>query len=241
MKGSQSSVSAALLFGCVMLTGCGPTKVTVESSPQIESYQVKSVVVLPFDRLTTPQVLEPPAPRFLEPRGAKRSDIALAIPPSTERYDNPATIVPEWAPEKVTRIFYERLSRRGDLRVISPEQARAAVEMVKDETGGLSREVIARETAQRLGADASLIGRVLVYQERAGSKWGAEPAAVGFEVKLIAPDGTILWTANYYEKQRPMNEDLIGFLGRWGFVTAEELAAYGADRMVRKFPFGRKV
>jgi hypothetical protein len=35
-----------------------------------------------------------------------------------------------------------------------------------------------------------------------------------------------------------MNEDLFGFLQRWAFVTAEELAEYGVDEVLRDFPFG---
>ena len=106
-------------------------------------------------------------------------------------------------------------------------------------TQGLTPEERARQVAQRLSADAALLGRVLVYRERVGSKLGADPAAVGFEVKLVAADGTILWVGNYYEKQRPMNEDFIGSVQRrFAFVTAEELAEYGAERVIRSFPFG---
>ena len=36
-----------------------------------------------------------------------------------------------------------------------------------------------------------------------------------------------------------MNEDLVGFLQRGGvFVRAEELADYGAEQLIRQFPFG---
>jgi len=88
-------------------------------------------------------------------------------------------------------------------------------------------------------SDAALLGRVLVYRERDGSRWGANPAIVGFEVRLVGSDGIILWTANYYEKQLPLIEDFTGFWQHGGgFVTADELAEYGADRIVRQFPFG---
>jgi hypothetical protein len=81
---------------------------------------------------------------------------------------------------------------------------------------------------------------VLVYQERVGGRFGADPpAVVGFEVKLVAPDGNILWEGNYYEKQRPMTEDFIGFVQRYGmFVTADELAAYGAGKLAEALPVG---
>ena len=94
--------------------------------------------------------------------------------------------------------------------------------------------------AKRLKADASLIGQVLVYQERVGGRFGASPpATVGFEARVVAADGQVLWEGNYYEKQRPMTEDFMGFIQRHGvFVTAEELAIYGVDHMLLEFPFG---
>jgi hypothetical protein len=95
--------------------------------------------------------------------------------------------------------------------------------------------------AKQLKVDASLIGEVLVYQERVGGRFGASPGAtVGFEAKLVAADGQVLWVGNYYERQRPMNEDVMGFIQRHGvFVTAEELAAYGVEHLLLEFPFGK--
>ncbi|MEK9139668.1 MAG: hypothetical protein AAB308_01325, partial [Nitrospirota bacterium] len=77
------------------------------------------------------------------------------------------------------------------------------------------------------------------YQERVGSRLGANPpATVGFETKVVAADGQVLWVGGYYERQRPMTEDLMGFLQRWAFVTAAELAEYGVDEVLKNFPFG---
>jgi len=94
--------------------------------------------------------------------------------------------------------------------------------------------------AKQLRADASLIGQVLVYQERVGGRFGANPpATVGFEAKVVAADGQVLWEGNYYERQRPMTEDVAGFIQRHGvFVTVEELATYGVEHLLLEFPFG---
>lgn len=100
-------------------------------------------------------------------------------------------------------------------------------------------EAMGAALAKQLKADAALIGQVLVYQERSGSRLGADPpATVGFEVKLVAGDGQLLWVGNYYERQRPMTEDFMGFIQRWAFVTAEELAQYGTGEILDQFPFG---
>jgi hypothetical protein len=78
-----------------------------------------------------------------------------------------------------------------------------------------------------------------MYQERVGSRLGAHPPAiVGFQAKVIAVDGQVLWVGEYYERQRPMTEDLLGFLQRWSFVTAAELAEYGVEEVLKEFPFG---
>jgi hypothetical protein len=63
---------------------------------------------------------------------------------------------------------------------------------------------------------------------------------VGFELKVVAADGQVLWEGNYYEKQRPLTEDALGFFERRGaFVTADELAQFGVDEVVKDFPFGQ--
>jgi hypothetical protein len=94
--------------------------------------------------------------------------------------------------------------------------------------------------AKQLKADAALMGYVSMYQERVGSRLGADPAAsVGFDVKMVAADGRVLWIGQYYERQRPLTEDFVGFVKRYGvFVTAEELAEYGVEEVLKEFPFG---
>ncbi|MER3425039.1 MAG: hypothetical protein C4293_19205 [Nitrospiraceae bacterium] len=223
----------------LVLAGCAPAKVRTSAAPGIEQYNVQTIVVMPFERLMTPQILDSPDPEFSVPRGARRSDISVMVPPpSPEKLDLQTVTVPPYAPEKVTQIMYRKLRKREGILVLPLDEATRAAQSLGGKKGEFP-EQMAKEVAKKLGADAALVGRVLVYREREGSKWGARPAIVGFEVKLIGADGEILWTADYYEKQRPMIEDIAGFLERRGvFVTAEELAEYGAERIVRKFPFG---
>jgi len=220
------------------MPGCAPAKVTVDTSPDIPKYRIETIVVLPFEALRTPQAVQTTPPEFLVPPGAKRSDISVVVPPATERLTAVTTTVPVEAAEKVTRLFYEKLRAREGVRVLSPDDTRRAVPDLAKELTVLPPQEVARKVASDLSADAVLFGRVLVYQERGGSKWGGEPATVGFEVKLLAADGTTLWAGNYYERQRPMNQDLVGFVQHGGvFVTADELAEYGVDRLIKKFPF----
>ena len=164
--------------------------------------------------------------------------MSIAVPPTTDQYARRTHRVPPAAGEKITELMWNMLKARGGLRVLSPKEGEAAAKELSGEDA--SETVQPQKIAQRLGADAALIGKVLVYQERVGSRLGADPpAVVGFEVKLVAPNGTLLGEGNYYEKQRPMTEDFVGFIQRYGmFVTAEELAAYGAAELAKAVPIG---
>jgi hypothetical protein len=225
------------LLATLVLGACAPSKVTVEQSPDLSKYRIADVVVLPFDALQTPQAIQTGPPPFLVPPGAKRSDINVVVPPSPERLTPEVIVVPPRAAEKVTELFYEKLRSHQGLKVRGPDEARRVMADVAKESPDLSSEEAVRTVATKLGADAALTGRVLVWQARSGSKWGGDPAAVGFEVKLIAADGTVLWTGNYYERQRPMTEDFWGWLERGGvFVTSEELAEYGVTKLLKKIP-----
>lgn len=238
MRLAEPVRNAVVALGFMMMGACAPAKVTTAASPAVDQYEVRSVVIMPFERLATPQILDSPDTQVAVPGGARRSDIQLAVPPAANHLDRETTTVPAFVPEKISQILYHKLKKRQGLRVVPPEEAVAAMQASGSGAIGVSSEQKAQEVIKRTGADAALLGRVLIYRERDGSRWGAIPAVVGFEVKLIASDGVTLWTANYYEKQRPLTEDLIGFWQHGGgFVTAEELAEYGAERIVREFPF----
>ncbi|MBI5411035.1 MAG: hypothetical protein HZA21_03485 [Nitrospirae bacterium] len=221
------------------LAGCAPAKVTIDASPEIERYRVKTVAVMPFEALTTPQVVDRRDTEFQAPQGMMRSDITFAIPQTVEKFDNPTATVPPHVAAKVTEAVYEKLRRLEGLLALAPDATARAKESLKGKAAGLAMADLAKQVAAQMAADAVLFGRVLVYQEREGGRWGATPSMVGFELKLVAADGRTLWVGNYYEKQKPLNEDFGGFMQRGiGFVTADELVQYGAEHVVQEFPFG---
>lgn len=227
------------LIGVVGLAGCAPAKVTIDASLDIENYRVKTVAVMPFDALTTPQVVDRRDTELQAPKGMVRSDITFAIPETVGKFDPATASVPLHVAAKVTESVYERLRHWEGLLVLSPEATVRVKGELKGKTAGLTTADLAKQVAAQMAADAVLFGRVLVYQERGGGRWGGPGAAVGFEVKLFAADGKALWVGNYYEKQKPLNEDFIGFVQRGiGFVTADELVRYGAEHVVQEFPFG---
>lgn len=235
------AVVACVCATLALLAGCSGEKVTTKSSNELSRYQIRTIVMVPFTSITTPQIRDQGASQLSTPEGVLRSDISVALPPSAEVLSRQTTTVPGYAAEKVTHLFWKRLQSREGLHVLPPGDT-AKVASVTGEAAKMTPEMAAAQLAEKVKADAAFIGRVLVYQERVGSRMGASPAAsVGFEVKVVAADGQVLWLGNYYERQRPMTEDVLGFIQRWAFVTAEELTQYGVEEVLKEFPFGTPV
>ena len=71
---------------------------------------------------------------------------------------------------------------------------------------------------------------------------GATPAAVGFEVFFVQPsDGTVLWKGEFFEEQKPLTQDVVGFFEKsGGFVTARELSEIGVQKVIESFPRWKK-
>lgn len=224
----------------LLAAGCSGWKVTTESSDMLPRYTVRSMVLVPFSSIATPQVRDQGGP-FLStaPQNIHQYDMSVAIPTYAEPPSRQAASVPAFAADLVTQLFWKRLESRDGLRMMPLGDSTKA--SAADGPLAKSRpEAVAAVVAKTLKADAAVMGTVLMYQERVGSRLGANPAAsVGFEVKVVAADGEVLWVGNYYERQRPLNEDVVGFVQHGGgFVTAEELAEYGVDEIMKEFPFG---
>jgi hypothetical protein len=233
---SALTVASFLMVG----VACSGSKVTTQTSSELSRYQIRTIALMPFTSLATPQVREGADMYLSTPQSVKRSDISLGVPPSVEPQLQQTATVPAHAAEKVTQLFWARLKDRPGVVVLSPTEAAKAAGQPTEETEKATPERQAANLAVKLKVDAALMGRVLVYQERSGGRLGANPpATVGFEVKAVATDGQVLWVGNYYERQKPMTQDFLGFVQHGGvFVTAEELAQYGADQILKTFPFG---
>ena len=231
----------ALLLTVLMLVvvGCSGSKVTTRSSAELPRYQIRSIALVPFTTLATPQVSDVADRTFSVPPEVRRSDMAIAVQPDIQQVPRQTVTVPTGAGDIVTQLLWSRLKTRQGMTVLSPNEVAKAVGSPAP-TQPSDGQSPAMMVAKQLKVDASLIGQVRVYQERVGGRFGASPpATVGFEAKVIAADGQVLWEGNYYERQRPMTEDLMGFVQRRGvFVTAEELAIYGVEQMLLEFPFG---
>lgn len=235
---SSALCIVALISIISIATGCSGPKVTTKSFNELPRYDIRSIALMPFMALPTPQARDQGDFFFSTPSSMRRSDISISVPSTVEPSPKQAMAVPGYAAEKVTELFWGRLRDRKGVQVLPPADS-VRVSSADEELAKMGLEKGAAAVARRLKADAALIGVVMIYQERVGGRWGADPpATVGFEAKVVAADGLVLWVGGYYERQRPMIEDLVGFLQRWAFVTAEELAEYGVKEVLRDFPFG---
>ena len=233
-----------LAIASLLMAGiaCSGPKVTTQTSKELPRYQIRTIALMPFTSLGTPQARDPADMYLSAPQSVKGSDISLGVPTGVESQLKQTITVPAYAAEKLTQLFWTRLKNRPGVLVLPPTQvvaAKVAIQPVEGTTKA-TPERQAADLAAKLKADAVLMGQVLVYQERSGGKLGASPpATVGFEVKVVAADGQLLWVGNYYEQQKPLTQDFLGFVQHGGvFVTAEELAQYGADQVLKTFPFG---
>lgn len=223
----------------LLLAGCAGPKITLQRAPQVDEYRVSSIAVLPFQTVTTPQVVRQEGSDLLTPPEVVKSDISMAVPEGGRRFGHATSSVPPGTGMKVARIITTKLRAREGLAIVPPWDVESAVAALQAREPGLPAQEVARRMALKFKTDAAVTGLIRVYKEREGSRYGAVAAIVGFEVKLVATDGRVLWTGNYYEEQRPVTEDIFGFFARgFGFVTAEDLADYGAERLVKEFPFG---
>ena len=235
----KASLIACLLGGLAVSAGCSGDKVKTKSSAELSRYKVHSIVLVPFTSMTTPQLRDQGDPYMSTPQSVRRSDVSVAVASNVEPPMRQTVGVPDYAAEKITQLFWVRLRSRKGIEVVPPEEASKAPSSAEEPTEP-TPEASGAAVAKRVKADAALIGQVRVYQERVGSRMGADPpATVGFEVKAVAADGQVLWIGNYYERQRPVTEDFKGFFQRGaGFLTADELAHYGVDEVLEEFPFG---
>ena len=237
---------AVLVMFPMLCVGCSPDRVSVKTAPELNATPIRTMAVVPFDALSTPQQTSFRSEVFLTPQlgpTGYHGSFEGSPQPISDRLTSRTMTVSADAAAKITRMVYDKLRRRSGIQVRSLEQTAQAKMALNPAATGMKPRELAKRIGSELSADAVLLGLVRVYREREGSKIAATPSEVGFGLQLLSTrDGAILWSGDYYEEQKPLIEDLAGFIERGGtFVTVEQLAEYGVERVMERFPLGQGV
>jgi hypothetical protein len=146
------------------------------------------------------------------------------------------------ADRAMTTYVQEALERRYRDKVIAlDEVSRVYQEISRDDTKDTPRS-LARKAGEALGANLMIVGAVWRYRDRVRDPMGpGRGASVAFEMYLIeVPSGMTAWKAKFDETQRPLTKDIRGSKlliktgARW--LSADELARYGVEEAIKKFP-----
>ena len=227
------------------LIGCAPDTVTVKTHPTFSPLLIKTVGVVPFTAvLGSPGVYQSfgELPSTDVGSSAIRQSFKGTVGPVPHRPHAKKESVPSGAEGKITDMVYANLRLRPGLKTISPNEIAKVLNKKSLKSSKIKNHWLARELGKELSLDAVIVGRVRVFRERAGQKFAAIPAAVGFDVQVInAQDGTAVWAGDFFEEQRPFTQDFKGMLERGGeWITAEELARSGVRQVMKHLPIGKR-
>ena len=173
-----------------------------------------------------------------EPLALKR----VAVAPFRSAPRAGAAALPADAASLVASYVAEGFGTRGVDTIPSSDVASAlgSAEIGADLSSAIA---VARD---KFGADALVAGTVHRFRNRDGQAMGsANPSSVGFEVKIYrAADGKLLWSAIFDHTQVALGANALtaaqypGGGTRW--LTSEELARWGAQRLVNEVPLAAK-
>lgn len=230
-----------LVFG---LIGCAPDTVTVNTHPTFSPGSITTIGVVPFTAVKGSPGVYQSLGELASPNVGSSEilpSFGESAGPVPHRSHVSKVSVPPGAEEKVTDMVYANLRLRPGLQTISPSEIKQALSRKAMQPSNTNNQQLAQELGKVLSLDAVIVGQVRVYRERDGQKYGAIPAAVGFDVQIInAQNGVVIWMGDYFEEQKSFTEDFKGMFERGGkWVTAETLARSGVKRVMERLPLGR--
>jgi hypothetical protein len=142
----------------------------------------------------------------------------------------------------LAQLLQQKMDTLGTFKILPLEK----VESVFSNTDKAQFELrplrSAIQLGKELGVDFIFVGYLFRFEERIGSRIGADkPASVGFDVHLLrVKDGKRVWDGKFDETQQALSENLlkIGSFVRRGaaWLKAEELSSVGMDEMLKRFP-----
>lgn len=183
---------------------------------------ISTVAIVPFRSIAT----ESDAPR-----GSIRCPVSGAL------FRTCPSTVPD--SEKVLMdLFSKKASTYKGFRWIGAgEESSLSAESFK-----LWRIEALQKKGRDLKADAVIAGHVFCFRERVGYPLSVEkPASVAYGIYMVrTSDGAVLWKGIFDRTQQSLFENILQasafFKGGGKWLTAEELAGFGIDEILKSFP-----
>jgi hypothetical protein len=197
------------------------------------------------------------APDRAEPAGLSNVERLLVAPfyIATERYEVGTTLecsvcgavfvtgpIARGDDTYMTEQLLAYLKSKTTFSLIPPEEGEGVRSKIVFDSVDQSRRDILLEMGKKLDADAVISGTLFRFRRRVGTGYSVEtPASVAFSIYLIrVSDGQLLWDGHFDETQKPLSEDLFRLFsfikGGGAWLTAEELARQGLDKVMATFP-----
>ena len=191
------------------------------------SWTPKRVAVLPFQKVL-------PAP---DEGGLARSPLTGAVFSGGGDLESPA------GPNALDRALSELLPGVAPFEIVPASQAGLVFSRLERENMGKPLRHLLAETGRKLNCDGVLIGHLYRFVQRVGGELTAEsPASVAFDLAMVNVDNSlVVWKNSFDQTQRGLSEDILQLDQyvqhglRW--YTAEDLARYGLEDMLRRFPW----
>ncbi len=242
---SNRSILSVIIIAMVVsywAVGCVPSKVQVQSARQFDPSVISSLAIMPFRVLQAPQWGSGHVQENIRDSEEIRMQFRLPGADQVQRSNSQDSLysVSETAAQFIATRVESILRTRPALRIVGPTTVGSSLDEDAAPSDG-SLRTMAKDLGDQLKVDGVLMGLVRTYREREGTRMGAKPAAVGFEMFLVQPgDGTVLWKGEFFEEQKPLTQDFVGFFEKsGGFVTARELSELGVEKVLKAFPVGQ--
>jgi len=147
----------------------------------------------------------------------------------------------------LSRLLYQKMDALDRFGITPVEKVEETLTPTMTEQFEEKPFPTAVQIGKELDVDFILVAYLFRFEERIGSRIGAEkPASVGFDVHLIRlRDGKVVWIGKFDETQRPLSENLLNigsfFRRKASWLTAEELSSVGMDEMLKKMPGAKEL
>jgi hypothetical protein len=142
----------------------------------------------------------------------------------------------------LNQLLQQKMDALGTFEILPLERVEDAFSKTNKGPFELRPLRSAIQFGKELNVDFIVVGYLFRFEERIGSRIGAEkPASVGFDVHLLrVRDGKRVWDGKFDETQQALSENLLklgSFVRRKAsWLTAEELSSVGMDEMLKRLP-----